>query len=82
MNQGEIVFPLQQQAEEKHKWDNLLPLQCDSWAKNTYDQCSTHLDSDALVNSASVMTRKNSTLEIFFLMVNHMVFKNNLFFSE
>lgn len=68
-----MVFPLQQQAAEKYKWDNFLPLQCDSWAKNIHSQCSVHPNSDVLVNSASMVNKKNDTLEIFFVMVNHTV---------
>lgn len=67
-----MVFPLQQQAAEKYKWDNFLPLQCDSWAKNIHSQCSVHPNSDVLVNSASMVNKKNDTLEIF-VMVNHTV---------
>lgn len=67
-----MVFPLQQQAEGKFKWDNFLPLHYDSRAQNIHSQCSVHPNSDVLVNSASVVN-KNDTLEIF-VMVNHMVF--------
>lgn len=38
-----------------------------------------HLNSDVLVHSASAVSRENGTVEIFFIVVNHMVFKVTYF---